>query len=110
MLTVHLYLGLLTVVAALTLVWRRSGRRITLYVLTLQILLGLYLMYVGLRVPMVHMLLALVAWGLYMAANVVERKQPQSKLVLIFTVTASLLVIAAAGIGSMAAHAAPAAS
>ena len=49
--TVHLYVGLLAVLAALTLVWRLPGRRITLYVLTLQILLGIYLYYQGLRVP-----------------------------------------------------------
>jgi hypothetical protein len=98
--TTHLVVGLLAVVAALTLVWRLPGRRITIYVLTLQILLGVYLLYVGYRVPLVHILCAVVAWALYMAANGIARRRPESRqLVLGLTIGATVLVVAACAIG-----------
>ncbi len=99
--TIHLYLGILAVVAALALVWRLPGRRITLYLLTVQILLGIWLVSSGLRISWVHILCAVVAWVLYMAANGVARRKPGSKLILIFTAIASLLVVFAGAIGGM---------
>ncbi len=103
-LTAHLFVGLLALLAALTLVWRLPGRRLTLYVLTLQILLGGFLMAAGFRISPLHIVLALVGWGLYMAANALARRQAPAPRVLVLTSIGTLCVVLAGAIGSMAMH------
>jgi len=108
-LTLHLVVGLLAVIAALTLVWRLPGRRITLYLLTFQILLGLLLLLRLYRGPLTHILphvfAAIIAWGLYMAANALTRRQANPRLILGLTVAATVLVMIAGALGgSMIAH------
>jgi hypothetical protein len=102
-LVVHLVVGILVALCAALFVWRLSGRRITLYVLTLQILLGIGLVVSGLRAPSAHYGLAIVAWIGYMAANGIARRPGRERIVLAITVISSLLVFAAAYLGAKAA-------
>jgi hypothetical protein len=97
--TLHLAVGILAIIAALTLVWRLPGRRIVLYVLTLQILLGLILLHGGYRAPPAHILSAFLAWALYMAANALTRRQADARLTLGFVVAATVLVVIAGALG-----------
>ena len=101
-LTVHLYVAFLVVLLALAAVWRRPERRITIYVVTLQIALGVWLMVQGLRVPGLHPALAVLGWAGYMAANVVGRREGKARLGLIIAGASSLLILIAFGIGQMA--------
>ncbi|HEX3465256.1 MAG TPA: hypothetical protein VHS78_14505 [Candidatus Elarobacter sp.] len=98
-LIIHLYVAF--AVAALTVlaVWRRPERRITLYVVTLQILIGVVLMVQGLRVPWYHPALAVIAWAGYMAANALARRQPGSRNALIVAGVSSLLILIAYYVG-----------
>ena len=101
-LVVHLVVGILVAACAALLVWRRMGRRITLYVLTLQILLGIWLIVAGLRAPAEHYSLALVAWIGYMAANGIARRPGRERIVLAITVVSSICVLIAAYLGARA--------
>ena len=100
--TLHWVLGLAIVACAAILSWRYTGRRIALYLLTAQILLGAWLISTGLRPPMAHWLLAVAAWVLYMGANAATKRAPQSRLSLILSVVALLAIVATFGIGSAA--------
>ncbi len=104
LLTVHLYVGFLVVLLALLAVWRRTERRITLYVVTVQIALGIVLVVQGLRVPALHPLLAVVGWAAYMAANALGRRAGAPRNALFAAAAGSLLILAAFGIGEMAVH------
>ena len=75
LLTVHLWAAFLVAALAVLAVWQRLGRRITLYVVTLQILIGIGLMVQGLKVPWYHPALAVVGWAGYMAANAMSRRE-----------------------------------
>lgn len=108
-LTIHLYVGMIVAALAVLAVWRRPERRITLYVVTLQIVLGVIVMIQGLRVSWIHPALAVVAWGGYMAANAAGRREGGTRNALIFSAIASLLLLIAFGIGQAATHAAAAA-
>jgi hypothetical protein len=103
-LVVHLWVGILVAACAALLVWRQIGRRITLYVLTLQIVLGIVLIVEGLRAPTTHYALAVVAWIGYMAANGMARKPEGRRNALIVTIVSSVLVLVALYIGSKAGH------
>jgi hypothetical protein len=101
-LVVHLAIGILVAVCAALLVWRQLGRRITLYVLTLQILLGIWLIIAGLRAPSAHYSLAIVAWIGYMAANGISRRPGRANVVLAITIVSTLCVLGAAYLGAKA--------
>jgi hypothetical protein len=105
-LTAHLWLGALVCALALLFVWQRRGRRVTLYVATLQIVLGVVLMVQGLRVPWYHAALAVLGWGGYMAANVLGRREGGARTVLAVTIVSSLLVLIAFAVGQHAVKAA----
>ena len=101
-LVVHFWLGILVAACAALFVWFTLGRRITLYLLTLQILLGIVLLATGHRAPPPHYALAVVGWAGYMGANFMAR-QPDSKTnVLVLTVLSSAMVLLAAYIGARA--------
>ena len=107
LLTVHLWIGFLIVALAVLAVWRRPGRRVTLYIVTLQILIGIALLVMGYRVSPLHMVAVTVGWAGYMAANVVARRPNGTRNALIIAAVSSLLIIAAFEIGRHAAsHAA----
>ena len=95
LLTVHLWVAFLVAALAVLAVWQRLGRRITLYVVTLQILLGIVLMVQGLKVPWYHPALAVVAWAGYMAANALARREGGRRNALIVAGISSLLVLIA---------------
>ena len=101
-LVVHLWVGILVAACAALFVWFRLGRRITLYLLSLQILLGIVLMVGGLRVPAPHFVLALVGWAGYMGANYMSRQPDSKQNVLVLTILSSALVLLAAYIGARA--------
>lgn len=94
-LTIHLYVAFAVATLAVLAVWRRPERRITLYVVTLQIVLGAVVMAQGLRVPWYHPALAVVGWGGYMAANAIARREPGSRRPLVISGVASLLILIA---------------
>ena len=101
-LVVHFWLGILVAACAALFVWFRLGRRITLYLLSLQILLGIVLMVGGLRVPAPHFVLALVGWAGYMGANYMSRQPDSKQNVLVLTILSSAMILLAAYIGARA--------
>lgn len=101
-LVVHLTLGILVAACAALFVWFKLGRRITLYVVSLQILVGIVLIVMGLRAPMPHYVLAIVGWVGYMGANYMARQPEGSKNVLVLTILSSLMIVLAALIGRAA--------
>lgn len=103
MLLVHYSVGILVLALAALSTWVRTGRRITLWVLTLQIALGIYLLTAGLRAPnSSHYALAVVGWFGLMAANASRlRERPQVGLVL--TVISVLCIAGAFWLGYQAA-------
>lgn len=101
-LTLHLWLGFAVVVLALLAVWRRGERRITIWVVTLQIAIGIGLMVRGLRVPAIHPALAILGWAAYMAANALGRRPGAARNALIAAAIGSLLILIAFGIGQSA--------
>ena len=101
-LTLHLWIGFAVAALAVLAVWQRTGRRITLYVVTLQILVGVVLVVQGLRGPWYHYALAVLGWAGYMVANALSRRPGGGRRALIVTVVSSLLVLIAFGIGQQA--------
>jgi hypothetical protein len=99
-LVVHFWLGILVAACAALLVWFRLGRRITLYALTLQILLGIVLLVLGHRAPPPHYVLALVGWAGYMGANAMSRQPDSRQNVLVLTILSSAMILLAAYIGA----------
>ena len=98
-LTIHLWLAFVVAALAVLAVWRRPERRITLYVVTLQIAIGVVLMIQGGRVPWYHPALAALGWIGYMAANAIARRDPRSRRALIVSAISSLLILIAYYIG-----------
>ncbi len=101
-LVVHLAVGILVAACAALLVWRQLGRRITLYVLTVQILLGIWLIVGGMRAGSTHYALAIVAWIGYMAANGIARRPGRERVALAITIVSSICVLIAAYLGAKA--------
>ena len=101
-LTIHLWVGFAVVALAVLAVWQRTGRRVTLYAVTLQILVGIVLVGQGLRGPWYHYALGVLGWIGYMAANAMSRRPGGARTALIVTAISSLLVLIAFGIGQQA--------
>jgi len=102
-LVVHFWLGILVAACAALLVWFRLGRRITLYALTLQILLGLVLLVLGHRAPPPHYVLAIGVDRLY-GGNLMSRQPDSRQNVLVLTILSSAMVLLAAYIGAATMH------
>jgi hypothetical protein len=102
-LVVHLVVGILVAACAALLVWWKLGRRIVLYLLTLQIALGVWAIVSGHQAPPPHYALAVLAWIGYMAANSMSGQPDQGRNVMILTVLSSAMVLLAAFIGARAA-------
>lgn len=100
LLQIHLYVAMLVALLSIVAVWRKPERRITLYVVTLQILLGIWLLVGGLRVTWLHPALAIAGWSLYMAANAVAKRD--ARRAAFIAAGGSLLVLVAYGVGQMA--------
>jgi hypothetical protein len=102
-LVVHLVLGILVALCAALLVWRKPGRRITLYLLTVQIILGVYLLSRGIKVRPEHYTLAILAFVGYMVANAMSRRPGRERVVMIVTVVSTVFVLGALVLGLKAA-------
>jgi len=92
-LIVHLWVAFVVAALAVLAVWWRAGRRVTLYAVTLQILIGIVLMVEGLKVPWYHPALAVVGWAGYMAANAMARRAGGRRNALIVAGISSLLIL-----------------
>ena len=99
-LVVHFWLGILVAGCAALFVWFRLGRRITLYLISLQLLLGIGLIVGGQRAPTPHYALALLGWVGYMGANYLSRQPDSKQNVLVLTVLSSAMILLAAYIGA----------
>lgn len=71
----------------------------TLYVLTLQIFIGIWLLVQHFKAPSVHYSLAFLGWVGYMGANALSRKPGQERNVLILSGVATLMILVAFAIG-----------
>jgi hypothetical protein len=98
-LVVHLVLGIVVALSAALFVWRKLGRRVTLYLLTLQIFIGIYLLSQGLKVASAHYALAFLAFVGYMVANGMSRKPGNDRNVLMVTGISTLMVVVALFLG-----------
>jgi uncharacterized membrane-anchored protein len=98
-LTVHLYVGFAVAALAVLAVWRRPERRVTIYVVTLQIVVGVVLMAQGAKVPWWHPALAVLGWAGYMAANAIARRYRTSRNALVVAGVSSVLVLCAYYVG-----------
>jgi hypothetical protein len=94
-----LVLGILVALCAALLVWRTKGRRITLYALTLQIFIGIWLLVQHLKAPSAHFSLAFLGWIGYMGANAMARKPGQERNVLILAGASTLMILVAFALG-----------
>jgi hypothetical protein len=99
---VHYGLAFLVAASAVLLVWWQWGRRILLYLLTLHIIVGAWVIFSGLKAPSLHYAFALLAWFGYMAANAVGRRAGKEKLALGITIASSVFVLIAFSIGQWA--------
>ena len=99
LLTAHLWVAFVVALVAVLGVWRRSDRRIALYIVTLQILIGILLVARGLRAPSIHYGLALLGWAGYMVANAVARRANRHTLALVIAGVSSLFILCAYFIG-----------
>ncbi|HEY0380991.1 MAG TPA: hypothetical protein VGC72_02220 [Candidatus Elarobacter sp.] len=102
LLTLHLWIGFAVAALAVLAVWWRTGRRITLYAVTLQIAVGVALVVQGVRGPWHHYALAVLGWAGYMVANALSRRPGGARTALILAAIASLLILIAFGIGQQA--------
>ena len=75
------------------------GRRITLYILTLQIFIGIWLLVEQFKAPSAHYTLAFLGWVGYMVANAMGRKSGQERNILLITIISSLMVLVAFALG-----------
>jgi hypothetical protein len=99
LLNVHLWVGIVVALFAVVAIWRTPDRRITLYVVTLQILIGVVLVIEGLRAPSIHYALAVLGFAGYMVANALARRGRSRAIVLTIAIVSSVLVLLAFMIG-----------
>ena len=101
-LSVHYALAMAVAAAAILIVWWRWGRRILLYLLTIHLAFGVYVITTGLRAPSLHYGFALIAWAGYMVANALGRRPGRENLALGITIGSSVCVLVAFAIGQWA--------
>jgi hypothetical protein len=80
--SIHLYFGMLLVATAAVAIFWRAARRVVQYVLGVQILLGIGMLFSHYRVTPVHWILALVAGALWGVASAFERRGRSAALVI----------------------------
>jgi heme A synthase len=102
LLTLHYYVGFAVVALAVLAIWRRPERRITLYVVTLQIVIGVILVIQHLRAPSLHYALAILGWAGYMVSNALARQPERRRVALIIAVVSSVLLLIGFQIGMQA--------
>ena len=102
LLSLHYYIGFAVVAVAVLAIWRRQDRRIALYVVTLQIVVGIILIIQHLRAPSLHYALAILGWAGYMVANALARRPERGRLALIIAVASSVLLLIGFSVGMQA--------
>ena len=102
MLMVHLGVAYAVAGLAVLAVWLPAARRIALYVVTLQIVIGVVLMLQGPKVPWYHPALAVAGWAGYMVANAMSRREGGRRNALIVAGISSLLILIAYYVGMQA--------
>jgi hypothetical protein len=98
-LTVHNIFAMLVTAGAVCIVWWRWGRRAMIYILTVQILIGIWTVTSGLKASSLHYTFALLGWIGYMVANGIERRGGRENLALAVTVAGSACVLVGFAIG-----------
>jgi hypothetical protein len=104
-LLLHYSLAFLVAAAAVLLIWWPWGRRVMLYLLTVHILVGGWVLSTHLRAPTLHYVFALLGWFGYMAANGIGRRAGRENVALAIAIFSSVLVLIAFAIGQWAAKA-----
>jgi cytochrome bd-type quinol oxidase subunit 2 len=107
-LTVHNGLAMLVAALAVVAIWWQLGRRILLYVLTLHILVGIWVIVAEhsatpqhFGAPPLHYAFALLGWAGYMVSNAVA-KRGREKAALGLAIASSVFVLVAFSIGQWA--------
>jgi hypothetical protein len=98
-LNLHLWVGYVVALLAILAVWQLPGRRIVLYAVTLQILIGVVLVVQGIKAPWYHYALAVLAWIGYMAANGMARRSATGRKVLVIAGVSTVLILTAFYVG-----------
>ena len=98
-LSIHNIFAMLVAAGAVGIVWWRWGRRAMIYVLTVQILIGAWVLMSGIKASSLHYIFALLAWAGYMAANAIERRGGRENVALAVTIAASGCVLVGFAIG-----------
>jgi hypothetical protein len=93
---------MLVAAGAVLLVWWPLGRRVMLYVVTLQILLGGWVLATHLKAPSLHYGFAVLGWIGYMVANGIGRRAGRENLALAITIASSACILVAFSIGQWA--------
>jgi hypothetical protein len=101
-LLVHYGLAFLVAAGAVLVIWWPLGRRILLYLLTVHILVGGWVLSTHLRAPTLHYIFALLGWFGYMAANGIGRRAGRENVALAITIGSSVFVLIAFAIGQWA--------
>ena len=101
-LTVHYIFAMLVAAGAVAIVWWQWGRRVMLYVLSVHILVGLWVIFSGSKAPTLHYVFALLAWIGYMAANGIGKRVGRENVALAVTILSSVFVLIAFAIGQWA--------
>jgi hypothetical protein len=93
MLQIHYWFGIIILLGAIAAIISRPARRVVLYALLAQIVIGLLAWRNGgIAPPPLHWLLAVVVGGLYAFANVLERRgRPASTVTGVLVVALFLL-------------------
>ena len=98
-LSIHNIFAMLVAAGAVGIVWWRWGRRAMIYILTVQILIGIWVLMSGIKASSLHYAFALLGWAGYMAANAIERRGGRENLALAITIAASGCVLVGFAIG-----------
>ena len=101
-LLVHYGLAFLVAASAVLVIWWPLGRRVILYLLSVHILVGGWVLSTHLRAPTLHYVFALLGWFGYMAANGIGRRAGKENVALAITIGSSVCVLIAFAIGKWA--------
>ncbi|HTV72672.1 MAG TPA: hypothetical protein VME66_03070 [Candidatus Acidoferrales bacterium] len=103
---VHTVVGILVFLLAIAAIFVGWARRVVLYALVVQILLGATAWAtLGLHPPLLHWLLALLSGGLYAMANAAERRGRSPAMVRTILVVAAVVIGGVYSLGEHALHA-----
>jgi hypothetical protein len=106
LLGVHTVVGILVFLLAIAAIFIAWARRVVLFALALQIVLGATAWAtLGLHPPLLHWLLALLCGGLYAMANAAERRGRPATVVRTILIVAAVVLGGVYSLGEHALHA-----